>query len=440
MSETTGKRFGCGKFLFIAFGFFVLIVICVSAWVTRSYHSLANQIREKGEPATFEELTSWVAPVQDERNAALKFKKAMELAEKPKTNVKIPNVSPFTELPPSSEQWTEELRTATATFIEANKESYDLIREATQQPDSNYQLDVRLAAQGKESNVFTGVRDLTRFQCLCVAYEIDAGKTADAIDSAIRGLAVADSLRNEPFIISLLIRNACNAMGVASVERLLSSGSPVDGNLEPIQDKLQAMDDKEALYRAFVSERVIVMDSPVGFTSADEVLFLIFRKQTTRLVTEIVDASRLPNAERMVKIQAINANHNGVNASLLSELNMTAHFAGLLNSTRESWDRNTALLRCAAVAVAIERYRQATNVVPENLEALVPGFLDTVPLDPFDGKALKYLRDESGYVVYSFGPNLTDDRGTPYNASSKEGDVGVRIGGEEVPAEAQTAH
>ena len=71
-----------------------------------------------------------------------------------------------------------------------------------------------------------------------------------------------------------------------------------------------------------------------------------------------------------------------------------------------------AIMRCAATALAVERYRLAhAGRIPDSLATLTPALLPTIPLDPFDGRPLRFRSRASGYVVYSIGPDLTDDGG-----------------------------
>ena len=71
---------------------------------------------------------------------------------------------------------------------------------------------------------------------------------------------------------------------------------------------------------------------------------------------------------------------------------------------------NTAKLRAARTAVAIERYRLAHGQLPTTLPALVPFYLETAPSDPFDGQPLRYQKLANGYVVYSVGTDVTNDK------------------------------
>ena len=75
-----------------------------------------------------------------------------------------------------------------------------------------------------------------------------------------------------------------------------------------------------------------------------------------------------------------------------------------------------AMLITADIGIACRIYKKENGNYPESLDKLVPRYLDTVPLDPFTGKALFYRVEESGFRVYSLGSNRKDDggRGTLY--------------------------
>jgi hypothetical protein len=82
--------------------------------------------------------------------------------------------------------------------------------------------------------------------------------------------------------------------------------------------------------------------------------------------------------------------------------------------------RGHASLRCAQVAVAAERYHRKHGNWPQSLADLVPQFLPAVPLDPFDGKPLRYRRTDQGAVVYSVGEDGGDPQ-PPHANVSRDG-------------------
>jgi len=78
--------------------------------------------------------------------------------------------------------------------------------------------------------------------------------------------------------------------------------------------------------------------------------------------------------------------------------------------------------------LATYRYALRHNRLPGTLDELVPEYLPFVPLDPFDGHAIRMKSTAEGEVtVYSIGPDLQDDGGQPLErdqaTSELKGDV-----------------
>jgi len=70
-----------------------------------------------------------------------------------------------------------------------------------------------------------------------------------------------------------------------------------------------------------------------------------------------------------------------------------------------------ATFLAAQTGLACRLYKSRTGAYPESLEALVPGILKEVPIDPFTGKPFVYRREGEGFIVYSLGSNEKDDGG-----------------------------
>ena len=65
------------------------------------------------------------------------------------------------------------------------------------------------------------------------------------------------------------------------------------------------------------------------------------------------------------------------------------------------------------IVCALERYRFAHGQYPDNLDALMPQFIEKIPHDIIGGRPLHYRREANGqFVLYSVGWNETDDGGT----------------------------
>ena len=73
--------------------------------------------------------------------------------------------------------------------------------------------------------------------------------------------------------------------------------------------------------------------------------------------------------------------------------------------------RIRAHLRCAATALAVERFRLRHGRWPATLAEVPRHLLSAVPPDPFDGRPLRLAREPDGVTVYSVGPDRRDATG-----------------------------
>lgn len=62
-------------------------------------------------------------------------------------------------------------------------------------------------------------------------------------------------------------------------------------------------------------------------------------------------------------------------------------------------------------AIALERYHRKYQKWPDAMDALIPEFLEEIPLDPFVQQPLSYVVKEGQPYVYSLGANGTDEEG-----------------------------
>ncbi|MGO8676919.1 MAG: hypothetical protein ACLQVX_13735 [Limisphaerales bacterium] len=81
----------------------------------------------------------------------------------------------------------------------------------------------------------------------------------------------------------------------------------------------------------------------------------------------------------------------------------------------------------ARAAIALERCRLARGEFPVNLDSLAPQFIAKVPHDVIGGQPLRYRREPDGlFVLYSIGWNQTDDGGVA--GFNENGSVEIQSG------------
>lgn len=95
-----------------------------------------------------------------------------------------------------------------------------------------------------------------------------------------------------------------------------------------------------------------------------------------------------------------------------------------LGAARKTEFRSTTHESVVWLALQCERYRLAMGEVPATLEALVPDYLDEVPMDPMDGEPMRHIVTDTHYTIYSIGTNLEDDGGIH---DPRDGDIAVTL-------------
>ena len=64
------------------------------------------------------------------------------------------------------------------------------------------------------------------------------------------------------------------------------------------------------------------------------------------------------------------------------------------------------------LAMALGRYRLANGEYPESLEAVVPRYAARIPVDAYGNESFGYRKTDNGFLLYSYGLNGVDDRGS----------------------------
>ena len=396
-------------------------------------------IRARGEPVTQEELDAWYPRVPDAENGALVLTQALASA---------------TEI---GERDSVDLGELLKTMGQSplSPDSLDKIRRAVSERETVLRQ-LRIGLDGTAfrypieltNGPFTKLPHLGGLMGAAQLLTLEAGlRVVDqrpdlAAEGLVNGLKLADTLKDEPLLISFLVRAACRSVVYNRAAHCLGSGTFDAASLDRLGQTLAEDGLGTGLSRAMVGERVWGFSafapaaSAAGFEQLAQggsapafgwepesvktwVEFYAYRAMATdaedrlhyiRIMSSVVAACRLPPEQRIPAFS--NAVWLGVSAPGTSRFLVSQMLMPALEKSAVRDLKMLAGTRSFRTALALERFRlDSGGSVPESLDALVPKYFPAVPLDPFDGKPLRYIRHGRGYVVYSVGENLTDEQG-----------------------------
>jgi hypothetical protein len=243
------------------------------------------------------------------------------------------------------------------------------------------------------------------------------------------------SIDREPFTVSCLIRFAGQHTVVRRLERTLGQGVP-RGKLAELQTELMRESETNIFWDCLRSERAglheLLTKMQNGVLPADLYFMLLRewgptppRRGLPSMVAIWLYEPHLPNdhavyLETMTKMYEVRSLPEHEQRAALKAIPIPPDESGTVLSHAlcpsslklfETSIRIRADLRCAATAIAVERFRQAHDRWPESLAEISKEILPKIPLDPIDGKPLRYLKRVDGVTIYSLGLDEKDDGG-----------------------------
>ncbi|HUS71747.1 MAG TPA: hypothetical protein VMY06_01685 [Sedimentisphaerales bacterium] len=415
----------------------VLVIIIAAFWAYRSalrarLNTRLDTIAAAGYPVTCAELDNWYAIPESVENAADYMTEAFShyhKLEEPEESELMPVVG-HAELPGRTETLAEETKALITQYLADNEQALELLRKGAAIEHSRYPIDL---SKGFEALMpyLSDIRTGARLLKLEAVVHAENDKPQMANNSIKSMLGLARSLSKEPVLVSQLVRIACRALAVSTLEHAINSTEFTDEQLVKLIGALAEAEDPSAMVRAFAGEqcagfsifkmpaaqipRVLDMasDRPhllgviaislyrfVGLADMDAAAYL-------DLMNDYIKAMQLPPYQRQDAVGTIKDKFDKI-----SKIHIFLRLIMPAFSRVTTIDiRSIAQLRTAQAGLAIERYRLATDKLPDTLAELSPTYLDAVPKDPFDGKDLRYKKLDVGFVVYSIGEDGSDDGG-----------------------------
>jgi hypothetical protein len=273
---------------------------------------------------------------------------------------------------------------------------------------------------------YSRYRAMARFLAFAAHTRAVQGNQVAALRLALDDMAFGQPLQHDTLFIGGLVGYSCQSIGRDQAWNVLSAldgptaragaqrltamiaANPTDIASTLTEEKYMG---QSVLMEMFHTPRtrwgafLEMPDGPAALTAS----LTINKRETMKLYTAYLDAqiiqAQLPRKKR------------GPTPPLPNNV-MVRFFCPVFDRAVLKADMALCENRLLLVALAVRAHRAEHAAYPASLAKLVPTYLDSIPDDPFGTGPVRYKRTGSSYVLYSVGPNGTDDGGTPATGKS----------------------
>ena len=292
-------------------------------------------------------------------------------------------------------------------------------------------------------------RESARRLVLKMWVDAEDAPASEATQDAIDALAIARPLVEEPAIVSSLVASAIQTIVARDgVERVLARSSPSNDDLARLQKAFSAATESLNARTALRGEVAMQRDLFARVAKGEDLSWFAggqpedksasaeFERRLRRWMSR--GQAKRGEARIIRLLLALSKESENPSPDVLSKKRVDADVATLEEAYRSlaytqdrsgvdiakiivTTEKTRARLRSAAACIAAMRYKNDSGKWPESLGALVPKYLDVVPIDAFTGRPLVYKFADGGVMVYSVGQNLADDEGKPFLTVKPDG-------------------
>lgn len=369
----------------------VLLAILAIAWTIFSYVA-ADRLEtelDKLRNAGVETDLAAMAPeeIPDELNAARIYKRAFALLEQPsQTENHLLDYNREATLVELKEKWTTKDRRAVRALLDRNKGALEALAEAAQFEQCRFPLRYE-DPLGMLLPHLSSIGDAWRILRFRIVLESLEGNPEGAMTDLLTALALADSMKEEPLLVSFMYTVALRRQILLLAQEVMRSPEVTDEQLRSLKRRLDPGNLRERLVRSLQGEFCFGFSGYRlwegselgigGFLSRPRMRW----DMATRIdmFSRLIDAARLPYHESQSTVAQLSREAEGLNRWLNP---ITSIIWGTFPRTLEMAANAETLDTLAAAAIDLELQRRATGSLPETLEE--------PPIDPRTGNPIGY--------------------------------------------------
>lgn len=280
-----------------------------------------------------------------------------------------------------------------------------------------------------------GLRTLGRFLSAAALALAERHDAESAIHCLQLDLILADHLRDEPLLISQLVRAALLAIATDNLREVGNQTALPAKSSEILDPWLARADDRTPWVLALHGERILLgewlfvgtpeevgqrlkeVGNPTSTAppTAEQLAaeLAIYRRLMLRMAALMAQ----PYPEVEAELAAIRAE-----ADKSSPTGLVRAFVPNLDACFRKASELQATIRQARLALRLSQYQTEHAAYPATLADLgLDAALAQQLTDPFTGQAFHYHAQSKGYLLYSVGPDLADNDGRRRQGNAKEG-------------------
>jgi len=267
-----------------------------------------------------------------------------------------------------------------------------------------------------------------------VLQSLGTGDDARAVQAVIDALDVAELLRDEPFLVSQLVRASAAGKGLDGLAITLASVDLDDGQFPTIDRRLAEMEERFRLASVIQNDRAMqfttmnhLEKNPEEFSAANRTVFgrrvpewrhrwygsffyrppmmrqQAFMLRTMSRLAACVDQPGPAGKRKLDRIENdldVQLESQPVNAALLAE----KHGGFRFTDSRGAGLQHRQRLIAARLGLRVSRYRAEHGRLPDSLDEVLDEHIDAMPVGLFSGKPFVYEPGPDGFSIYDVDP------------------------------------
>lgn len=409
----------------IIIGIIILIVLVIL------FPFILNLFTSDIDPIDDSDLSLQVITISDEENSYYDLIKIEDVLYQPEERRE--EIIDMTE----GRAWDEKLAEE---IIFKNKEAFELFSLATkkskyQNPNLAIPENINLYT---EFTAMSSWRIMSEYSSIRALYLSRQGKDKEAIEEALNSLYIGQKIQDSQVsLLEYLVAISIKERGLETVQKIIASADLDNIELKKYVSELKQFYENE---NGFIA--VSKGEYNVGSLSIDALVngdFDVFKYSTEEQNKDM--AKKLnnnyyfrPNKTKALfasyarkKIKNANQFCNNIEnveikrlaptsylemyisenlvGKVLNDIIANSSFAVIIKKCNED-----SLVSSTQALIAIKAYQNDYGNLPDSLNQLVPGYLESVPLDYFNGNQLRYSKENK--ILYSVGRDGKDEGGS----------------------------